>query len=118
MDIMKQPICKNCRLFDSHQKRCAVIVIYDGEKYNLPVEANDPCFYENEFLALNEDNQIESFKPEVQQVKFWVEDPVTGAKTDKPGKVKIEYPEGFFGDEKQVIDLPEPTSLRNSPSPR
>ncbi len=116
-EYMKQPICRNCKLFDSKQKRCAVIILCNGEKFNLPVEADDACFYENEFLALNDDNQIESFKPEVQQVKFWVENE-RGEKTDKSGKVFIEYPEHFFGDEKQIIDLPGPSSVRKPPSPR
>ena len=99
-----EPTCKNCKLFDAKQKRCAVIVIYEGEKYNLPVEANDSCFYESEFLALNEENQIETFKPDVQEVKFWVEDPITGEKTDGPGTVFIEYPPAFFGNKNTKLE--------------
>jgi hypothetical protein len=93
-----KPICGNCRLFDSKENVCKVIVLHEGEKINVPVEKSDNCFFENEFLAINEEGQKESFKPEVQQVKFWVEDE-KGEKTKGDGTVKIEYPDGFFGDE-------------------
>ena len=33
----------------------------------------------------------------VEQVRWWVENPETGERTDGDGTVKIEYPEGFFG---------------------
>ena len=91
-----KPICGKCRLFDSKENSCRVIILHEGEKINLPVAKNDSCFFENEFLALNEEGYKESFKPEVQQVKFWVEDK-KGKKTKGDGTVKIEYPEGFFG---------------------
>lgn len=97
-----EPKCKNCRLFDEAQGLCRVIILYAGEKTNLPVDAEDDCFFEGEFTALNEKGKQESFRPEVQQVKFWTEDPKTGKKTDKDGVVKIEYPEGFFGDEEKA----------------
>ena len=93
-----KPLCKNCRLFDSKEKVCRVIILHEGEKINLTVEKDDSCFFENEFLAMNEEGHKESFKPEVQQVKWWVEDK-KGKKTKGNGTVKIEYPEGFFGNE-------------------
>jgi hypothetical protein len=100
-----KPICGNCRLFNPAEKRCGVIVLYGGQKYNLPVEAHDRCFYEKEFIAINDEGHAESFKAEVQQVKFWMEDPHTGKKVNKNGVVKIEYPEGFFGtDEPKKIE--------------
>ncbi len=88
--------CKNCKLFDPKNSRCNVIVLHEGEKYNLPVDPNDECFFENEFIATD----TEKFKMsnEIKEVKFWVEDPKTGEKIDGDGVVKIEYPStGFFG---------------------
>lgn len=93
-----KPMCRNCRLFDSKENVCRVIVLNEGERINIPVEKNDSCFFENEFIAINEEGKKELFKPEVQQVKFWVEDE-KGEKTNGNGIVKIEYPYGFFGNE-------------------
>jgi len=89
--------CKNCRLFNSKDGLCAVVILHNGERIHLPVDADDDCFYENQFTATDALGRKDSFKVEVQQVKFWVEDPKTGEKIDGNGVVKIEYPEGFFG---------------------
>jgi len=94
-------ICKNCKLFDPPKGQCSVVVLHDGERYHLPVEPEDKCFFEKEFMAINEEGDVESFKPEIQEVQFWTEDPKTGEKTADDGVVKIKYPKGFFGDEKQ-----------------
>lgn len=95
-----KPICGHCRLFNPKTKRCGVLVMFEGQKVNLPVDSNDECFFEQEFKAIDVDNRkVEKFKVDVQQVKIWVENPKTGEKCKK-GVVKIEYPEGFFGDEK------------------
>jgi hypothetical protein len=108
-------ICGNCRLFDSANKRCKILVMLPAvnargetfvEKINLPVDAEDPCFFEQEVTAT--DTQVfadgtrsttETFVPadEIKEVKMWVEDPLTGEKTNKNGIVKIQYPDGFFG---------------------
>lgn len=82
-----QPICGNCLLFNPETKRCSVVVLYEGEKINIPVDAEDKCFFENEFIAKGE-----NFKVEVSEIKMWVEDPKTGKKAEK-GIVKIEYPD-------------------------
>jgi len=82
----KEPFCKNCSLFDPINKLCGVVIINEGQKIHLPVEAEDACFFENEFVAKNE-----TFKPNVKQIKVWVEDPKTGEKS-KNGIVKIESP--------------------------
>ena len=87
-----EPICGNCRLFNPKTKRCAVVVLYEGQKINIPVDADDKCFFENEYIAINDKGEKESFKAEINEVKMWTEDPKTGEKTDK-GVVKIEYPE-------------------------
>jgi len=91
----KNPICKNCRLFDPANSECSVLILYEGEKQKIPVEPDDVCF----FL------QKEDLTPLIQEVKWWVEDPKTGEKVDKDGIVKIEYPEGFFGDENLTKNL-------------
>jgi hypothetical protein len=106
--MTKQPYCKNCRLFDERKGECAVIILHEGQKYNLPVSPNDHCFFDTAFVAKEPvfdragnyvTTKTEVFKPEVQEVKFWVEDPNTGKKTKKDGVVKMQYPEGFFGKE-------------------
>ena len=80
-----EPICKNCRLFDPINNECKVVILWEGEKYNLPVSPNDRC-------------HMDELGIEVKQVRWWVEDPKTGEKTDGNGIVKMEYPEGFFGE--------------------
>ena len=90
-----EPKCKNCRLFNEKEKRCSVVILHEGERFNLPVDKEDKCFFENEFVAINPEGQKETFKAEVQQIKCWVEDPKTGEKTSGEGTVKIEYPESL-----------------------
>jgi len=94
-----KPICGNCRLYNSKTNRCGVAVLIEGTQYHLPVDAEDACFFEQAFFYENNKGSIEEFKPEVQQVKWWVEDPQTGEKTDGNGSVRVEYPPGFFGKE-------------------
>jgi len=103
--MAKEPYCKNCRLFDPINHECQVLVLHEGEKYKLPVYPNDKCFFENTFIAkkpvFNKKGECvgekeELFKPEVNEVKFWVEDEM-GNKTRGDGVVKIQYPKGFFG---------------------
>jgi hypothetical protein len=94
-------ICKNCKLFNPVQSQCAVVILHNGQRHHLPVEARDKCFFEREFVALDGEGGVEYFTPEIQEVQFWTEDPITGEKTSKDGVVKIKYPEGFFGDEEK-----------------
>ena len=102
---MKEAICKNCRLFDPKNKLCAVVIVHEGEKTNLPVEENDACFFDQQFRAIDEENmKIERFKPEVQQVRVWVEDPKTG-EPGKQGAVKIEYPKELAEETKSILDI-------------
>lgn len=91
-----EPICKNCRLFNPDKNICRVIILHEGEKINLPVEENDLCFFENEFISIDNGTE-EKFKLDVQEIKMWVEDPKTGEKTDQ-GIVKIEYPKSLDPD--------------------
>jgi len=77
-------ICGNCRLYDASEQRCKVTILHEGEGYNMPVSPEDKC-------------HLEELGIEIQQVRWWVEDPKTGEKANK-GIVKMEYPEGFFGE--------------------
>ena len=97
-----EPKCKNCRLFNETNKTCQVVILNEGQRIHLPVDADDNCFFENEFIAIGPKGK-ESFKAEVQQVKFWVEDPKTGEKTNGNGVVKIEYNPTFFDPEDPQI---------------
>lgn len=83
--MSKEPKCGNCLLYRKSSGTCGVAVLMDGKKYHMPVDPEDNCHMDELGIA-------------VQQVRWWVEDPETGEKTDKNGIVKIEYPEGFFGD--------------------
>jgi hypothetical protein len=90
-----EPICKNCRLFDSVNLQCGVVILHEGKKLNLPVEPNDKCFFESEYIGINPDNGTQqNFKIEVEQVRAWVEHPKSGEKTES-GVVKIEFPESL-----------------------
>ena len=92
-----KPKCKQCQLFDSQNKICGVIVLNSGEKIHLPVDAEDDCFFKQEFRSINkEQSNIERFQVDVQQVKIWVEDE-HGNKCAQ-GKVMIERPTDYFGD--------------------
>jgi hypothetical protein len=93
-------ICKNCLLFDSKNNRCKVVVLHNGDRYNIPVDPEEECFFEDKFEAVNLEGKKETFSPEINQVKWWCEDPNTGEKANK-GIVKIEYPDGFFGKEEE-----------------
>ena len=88
-------ICKNCLLFNPQKSECSVVILHDGKRIKLPVDEKDPCFFEQEYIDPIT-GQKDNFN-DIQQVKFWVENPNTGEKTDH-GIVKMEYPEGFFGD--------------------
>lgn len=87
----KEPICKNCGLFDPKSKLCGVIILHENKKIHLPVDANDRCFFLEEIKT-----EKETFIPEVQQLKMYTVDPKTGERTNKNGIVKIEGPEEFF----------------------
>lgn len=79
-----EPICGNCLLYDGKNGTCKVAVLVDGNTLHMPVEPRDRC-------------HMDELGIPVQQVRWWVEDPKTGEPTEGNGRVKIEYPEGFFG---------------------
>lgn len=84
--MKKQQIqkCGSCYLFDIEKKICKISILVDGKKMNMPVDSDDDC------------HMLELDIP-IEQVKWWVEDPQSGEKTNQNGIVKIEYPEDFFG---------------------
>jgi hypothetical protein len=81
---MKEPRCGNCLLFDKTNETCNVAILIEGERYHMPVNPEDKCHMDEMGIP-------------VSQVRWWVEDPSTGEKTDKNGVVKIEYQDDFFG---------------------
>ena len=60
-----------------------VAVLIEGKQYHMPVSRKDNC-------------HMEELGIEINQVRWWVEDE-NGNPTNGNGKVKIEYPENFFG---------------------
>lgn len=83
-------ICGTCRLFNKNTETCSVSILVEGKQYHMPVNPMDNC-------------HMEELGIEINQVRWWVEDPKTGEPTDGNGVVKIEYPEGFFG--KKINEL-------------
>lgn len=88
-------ICNNCRLYNPEQHNCSVVILHEGQRHRIPVSPEDACFFEGEYFDPTT-KAIDSFAAEIKEVKFWVENK-DGEKIDGDGVVKIEYPEGFFG---------------------
>ena len=84
----KKEVCGTCALFNREKKNCRVAILHEGEEYHIPVDEDDKCFFQDKHLP----------ETEIKQVRFWVEDPKSGEKSEE-GIVKMEYPEGFFGKE-------------------
>ena len=80
-----EPICGNCLLYNHEKKECKVAIIAEGKEYHMPVFPKDSC-------------HMDELNIPVQQVRWWVEDK-DGNPTKGNGKVKMEYPKGFFGTE-------------------
>ncbi len=70
-------------LYDRAKGTCKVAILVEGEQIHMPVFPNDNC-------------HMEELGIEVEQVRWYVED--GSGKPAKRGTVKIEYPEGFFGE--------------------
>ena len=79
-------VCGNCLLYNGNKKECKVAILVEGKEMHLPVSPKDKC-------------HMEELGIPVQQVRWWVEDE-NGNPTDKDGVVKMEYPIGFFGEER------------------
>ncbi len=67
--------CGNCLLYNHKNGECKVAILIEGEEYHMPVFPSDHC-------------HMEELGIPIEQVR-WYE--------DRHG-VKIEYPEGFFGE--------------------
>lgn len=91
-----QRICKNCKLFNPEKQECSVVILHEGSRLKLPVDPNDSCFFEDQYFDPITQTK-EKFSGDVKEVKFWVENQ-DGSKIKGDGIVKIEYPEGFFGE--------------------
>lgn len=79
----EKQVCGNCLLYNHEKKECKVAILLEGRTYFMPVSPGDKC-------------HMDQLNIPVQQVRWWVEDK-NGNPTDGNGKVKMEYPEGFFG---------------------
>lgn len=95
-------ICNNCRLFNPKARECSVVILVEGNRHRIPVDAEDPCFFEGEYFDPTT-KAMENFAENIQEVKFWVEND-KGEKTAGDGIVKMEYPEGFFGEDEESTD--------------
>lgn len=90
-------ICNNCKLYNPREGHCSVVILHEGQRVHLPVDPGDSCFYEGEYFDPTT-KAMENFADELKEVKFWVENE-DGQRTAGDGIVKMEYPEGFLGDE-------------------
>jgi len=87
--------CKNCLLYNLQKQHCSVLVLFNGEKINPPTNPDDYCLFEEEYKTINEKGIEEVWKPEIEEVKMWVENE-KGERSEQ-GKVMIEFPSNFFG---------------------
>jgi hypothetical protein len=76
-------ICNNCRLYDRKKGQCKVAILINGEQFHMPVFPGDRC-------------HMEELGIEVEQVRWYVED--SEGNPSAKGKVKVEFPDGFFGE--------------------
>ncbi len=90
-------ICKNCKLYNPQENHCRVVILHEGERLHIPVEPQDSCFFEENYFDATT-KAMENFADDLKEVKFWVENE-RGEKTVGDGTVKMEYPEGFMGDQ-------------------
>jgi hypothetical protein len=47
-------LCKNCKLFDERNSVCTVIIVREGQKFELPTKAGDECVWEKNGIEINE----------------------------------------------------------------
>lgn len=105
-------ICGNCKLYNPQKGHCSIIILHKGQKLNLPVLAEDKCFYQEEGYFDPASETAENLVDDIKEVKLWVEDE-NGQKTDKNGTVKIEYPEGFFDTRIDIEDILLPKNKKD-----
>jgi len=80
-----EKICGNCLLYNEKKSECKAAILIEGKEYHMPVFPMDSC-------------HMEELEIPIEQIRWWVEDE-DGNPTEN-GKVKIEYPKGFFGKER------------------
>jgi len=90
----------NCKLYNSKAEECSVVVLHEGKRLKVPMWPEDRCMYESEYFDPTT-KSMENFTDDIQEVKFWVENE-KGDKVKGDGIVKIQYPKGFFGKEKEI----------------
>lgn len=86
----KKPLeknCGNCLLYNNTKGECRVAILIEGQEHHMPVFPQDKC-------------HMDELNIPVQQVRWWVEDN-DGNPTKGNGTVKMEYPAGFFGEERK-----------------
>jgi hypothetical protein len=91
----KEQNCGNCMLYNHEKGVCRITVLYAGEQIHIPVDPQDKCFFENQYLPADSSGKTDKAIDHVKQIRFWVEDPNTGEKTEK-GIVKVELPGDDF----------------------
>lgn len=102
-----EPICGNCKLYDGKSGMCQIVILMEGRRVKLPVDPDDSCFYQENGYFDPTTKATEDFTDEIKEVKFWVEDK-EGKKTKGNGVVKMEFPEGFFGEyENGIFGFPD-----------
>ena len=107
-----EPICGNCMLYDSAERRCKVTILHEGERFELETDPEQHCLYDQKYITYQKNHRTgkrekKVFKPEVQETRFWVEDAKTHEPTKGDGIVKIQYSEGFFGNEDHRLEYLE-----------
>ena len=98
-----EAICKNCALYDWERRQCKVTILHEGKKLHPPTDPSDKCIFDDQYVCVTEKGKREFWQPEIDVVKWWVENPETGDRANN-GIVKIEYPEGFFGKEEENVE--------------
>lgn len=79
-----EKICGNCLLYNHSKKECRVAILVEGKEYHMPVFPQDKC-------------HMDELNIPIEQVRWFVEN--EKGEPSNSGKVKIEYPNNFFGKE-------------------
>lgn len=83
-----EEVCRNCMLYNKVESTCDVVLLHEGEKYNIAVEPNDKCHWDRieeeistELKQRYDSNKNKYFKEklikeiesplEIKQVRVW-----------------------------------------------
>jgi len=72
-------ICRNCALWNPHERVCTVTMLHEGEELELQTEPDDPCHWERVGKEMGID-----VLGDVQQMRVW----------KRGGQDYIEMPDG------------------------